>query len=298
MLPSFLKKRGKLQRAWRYTSEGIIWRIVLTSKGRLVGESRTLDTKEVSFFCVDASTGTPLWQGATFGEQWWMGMEAVCGETLFLHKYATPNMPGHKGIIAVDVASGRQLWLNEELTFEFGADDVVLASQNTIQGFQFFQLDVHTGTSVQELSAAEAKSLRVYDLVEERINSDFDALSEVVTPAPILELAEDSSEHAIVIRDHCDARELVGPVEFLEHNNVLIFNYHQRSSSSTEEHVNANNILKIVDKRSGIILFDTIMNMDSSSVVPETFFMQGNMLMYVHERTTLTAIDLTSTSLQ
>jgi len=32
--------------------------------------------------------------------------------------------------------------------------------------------------------------------------------------------------------------------------------------------------------------------------VPETFFMQGNMLMYVHERTTLTAIDLTSTSLQ
>lgn len=291
MLPSLLKKHGKLQPAWRYTSEGVIWKIVFTDKGLLVGEARTLDTKQVSFFCIDASTGVLFWEGATFGEQWWIGIEAICGEILFLHKYATPTMPEHKGIIAVDVASGRRMWTHEEMTFEFGTEDFVVASRNSMRGFQFFRLEVATGITSGELSRAEAKSLR------HKSTSNIDEASEVKIRTPIFNLDEDFSEHAVVIREHCDVRTIVGPVEFLEQGSTLVFNYHQRSSSSSEEHIKVHNILKIVDRGSGTVLFDTQVHTNSSSVVPESFLVRHDMLYFVREQKTLTAVDLTNLNL-
>lgn len=293
MLPSFLKKRGILQPAWRFTPEGVIWRILLASAGRVVGESRNLETKRVSFFCVDTTTGKPLWKGVSFGEQWWMGIEAVCGETMFLHKYATPSLPEHKSIIAVDAQSGRVLWANEDLKFEFIADDSLIASRSTVLGARYCQIDVHDGSLRRELAEAEALALRQVPSSNE--------VEDVGTPRPLFDLAEDVSEQAAAIRSHCDAGKLVGPVEFLEHNSMLIFDYYERGISASEDRPSREpliNTLKILDRRSGTLLFENRMNTDSLSVVPGSFCVRNNMLMYIRERMTLTAIDLTVTKMQ
>lgn len=286
MLPSFLRRRGSLRPAWRYKANGVIWRIVPTRAGRLVGEARNLASKEVSFFCLDASAGTPLWSGASFGEQWWIGIEALSGETLLLHKFATPSLPEHRTIIAVDVASGEQLWMDEDLKLEALADGSIIAGRNTPAGPRYFRVDVRTGAQLDELNEAEAIQLGRNE------KSSGDNVLDMKTPTPIFSVAEEASQRALLIRKHCPLGKILEPVEYLEHGDALIFNYHERSKSSSEENIQSNSILKILDKNEGTVLFESVVNTGSSTVVPESFFVRQDTLMYIHEHTTLTAIDL------
>ena len=282
MTISFLKKRGTLVPSWRFTPEGIIWRIIVASDQHIVGEARNVQTKNVSFFCLDVATGRPLWQEATFGEQWWIGIEFAVAGTLFLHSYATPEMPVHKGIIAVDVLSGKQLWSNADAKFECAERDSVYSSRPTVFGIVFSQLDARTGTVVREISENDVVALR---------RNAADGLKvEVTEPMPIFDLAAEFSEEAIAIRAHCDIRSIVGPVEYIEHDTMVIFSFHERPTR--EENHTLNSKLKILSKKNGTVLFETTTNTNSSSAVPETFFTLGTRLLYIHERTTLAAIDV------
>ncbi|HTS00714.1 MAG TPA: DUF4905 domain-containing protein [Bacteroidota bacterium] len=135
--------RKRLGAAWEFESEGIIWRLIPVTGGKLAGEERNIETKTASFFCVNHS-GT-LWRGKSYGEQWWTGIEAAHRGVLFLHGYATPDLPGRKGITAVDSATGEVLWKNSDVTFLSAAEGSVYASREGAAGKMVLALDLRTG---------------------------------------------------------------------------------------------------------------------------------------------------------
>jgi len=92
-----------------------------------VGEARDQDQKLVSFFALNAQSGVPLWRDLRLDEPWWAGIEAASDGVVLLHRFATPDMPQHKGILALDLKSGAQLWENRDVTFWFIRDGSVVA---------------------------------------------------------------------------------------------------------------------------------------------------------------------------
>lgn len=282
MALSFLSKRGKLQAAWKYKADGILWRVVIPFAGRLAGEARNAERKEVSFFCLNTASGKPLWQGVSFGEQWWMGIEAVEGLTIFLHKYANPSLPEHKCIVAVDVETGKQMWVNEELKFVCAQESSVFASRSGVTDTQFVQLDARSGEVLREVSLAEVT----------RARQNLRDRADIKTPLPLFDVAREDSELALLLNEHCDARLLEGPVEYVDHDRLLIFSYHERISSAQEEQLRLRNVLKIVDTVKKRKLLDVVIKENAYSVVPESFFVERNTLYYISERSTLTAVDL------
>ena len=63
---------NKLKPHWLYSTDNILWRIMFSHNGIIIGEDRNTETKMVTFFCLDASNGKPLWKNKTFNEQWWI----------------------------------------------------------------------------------------------------------------------------------------------------------------------------------------------------------------------------------
>jgi hypothetical protein len=286
MLTSFLRKRGALKPAWRYVSEGVLWRILISPGGRLVGESRDLQKMAVSFFCVDVRSGVALWEKATYGEQWWMGIEDLCGEVLLLHKYATPSMPEHKGILAIRGESGKLLWSHEDLMYEFNSTRSIVASQTTARGRQFVQVEVEGGLVERTLSEEEVRAMR------ERSSTSTD----VITPTLVYDVADESSEVAAVVRNYCDIQKLMGRVEFLEHEGMVIVSFRERGPFSSDGQARMNNILRIVERGNGKVLFESKVNADFEAA--GTFLLRENMLFYIDERAALTAFDLSTANEQ
>lgn len=274
---------NRIKPAWRYKTVGVVWRLVPTSSGKLIGESRDLQKKVVSFFCVNRKTGEVLWEEATFGEQWWIGIEAVHEETLLLHKFATPELPEHQSIIAVDVLAGTKLWQNDELKLEAVKEAALYASRRTPRGDrQVLRLDYRTGKILAEIEDMEA-GVTILD-------PQLPDLQDPEMPQPLFDLTTLNSPTNISIREHCNTELLVGPVECIEQPRHLIFSYYEPVSPSSKDRLN--NILKILDRQSDTIVFSETICRNSSAAVPENFFVQEGMLFFIRERSELIAIGL------
>lgn len=101
-----------MKHRWTFSPGGAIWRVHPAVNGRFVGEARDLEARRASFFAVDAYTGKALWRGLGIDESWWVGMEAVRGDVLYVHGYANPTLPIHRGLSAIDTATGTILRTN------------------------------------------------------------------------------------------------------------------------------------------------------------------------------------------
>ncbi len=274
---------NKIKPTWHYKASGVIWRLVPTSSGKLIGESRNLEKKEASFFCLNRKTGEVLWEGATFGEQWWIDIEAVHEDTLLLHKFATPELPEHQSIIAVDVLAGTRLWQNDEVKLEAVTERALYASRWTERGDRLILgLDYKTGKILESLDDLKS-GLAITD-------PQLTGVQDPEMPEPVFDLATFNSPANISIREHCNPESLVGQVECIERPRHLIFSYYQPASPSSKESMN--NILKILDRQKNTIIFSETICHNSLAAVPENFFVQDGMLFFVRERTELIAIGL------
>ncbi len=285
----FLRK-GELRPIWRYSTKGAIWRVLPSTDGKLVGEERDLARKEATFFCLNQMTGEVLWEGISFGEPWWIGIEAIHRETIFLHGFTKPDLPGHKIITAVDLLTGSTLWRNEQLRFEHALDESVFASREGIEGRLVFELDYRSGgvlrswgNNEQAIKDAKVRSVDVVD-------------SDIEFPNSMNELSLEDSDVASAIQKHCDTKATIGPVEIIDNDDAAIFNYYEKVDEGTEDNPRLNSVLKILDKERGKVIFSEILNHDVPAVVPDSFFVQRGLLFYVKERSQLTAVRLPSHS--
>ncbi|MBI4536032.1 MAG: DUF4905 domain-containing protein [Ignavibacteriae bacterium] len=278
------RKQGRLQPTWRYSTRGVIWRLIPTESRKLVGEERDLSSKSVSFFCLNQMTGKVLWEMVKFDEAWWIGVEAIRRDIIFLHKFTKPDLPEHRGIIAVDVFTGKQLWSNDQLKFRYALDKTLFAVRESIEERLLFELDSQTGEILRSWENDEQP------LREARIRETPQFNHEPELPFPVLDLTTDDSDAAVAIRKHCHTEDLVGSVEAIDLDDVTIFNYHERNPRSTSDETRMYNFLKVVNKETGKMIFEEMINSDSSGIVPESFFVHHDMLFFVKDRKTLTAV--------
>lgn len=272
-------RKGKRNPLWVHTVEGIIWQVVPTGRGVLICETRDLEAKMTRFAGVNQTNGRGMWRNSSFGEQWWLGVETVCGGVLLLHKFAQPDMPEHRGLIAVDVESGRQLWQNDDVKFEGADGDSLFASRRGLAGEQFFQFDVRSGDALQAVTPSAMQREIPVGETEKRL-----------FPIPLMNLQMEHSTIGARILPHCNIEKVVGAVEYVELGDALAFSVHERGSSSTPEQLLLDHRLVILSNSD--IIFSDIITRNAPASVPDSFFVENDVLFFVQERTKLTAVHL------
>ena len=281
-----LFRSDRLDTDWKYVANGIIWRLLFTERGRVVGECRNQDKKTVSFFCLDEESGNPLWRDLNLEEPWWVGIEAVLNDIVLLHTYASPDMPEHRGIRAYDTQTGVLRWRNDDVTFWFGFGDRVFAYRDLFEKRVGYEIGLQTG----ELKATYDESLQeLHALRREAIESQ--SASGVTPPEIMSDDAPDPSILGLVNRT-AKGRKVAGNVEYIKQNDVLAFNYHILArtpavqSQSFENHLFIYRLPKVTCAFSGII------GRDLKAYVPDSFFIRRSRLFFVKDQHTLTALRL------
>ncbi|HET6271791.1 MAG TPA: DUF4905 domain-containing protein [Bacteroidota bacterium] len=283
--PGFMKGK-EIRPTWRYHASGIIWRVVPTGSGKLVGEDRDVDRKQATFFCVSQTSGEVLWQGVEFSERWWIGIEAIHRDVVLLHGFAKPDMPEHKGVFAVDLLTGTKLWSNDECKFLVAEDDVVLAAKDSLEGNIILELEYRTGAILRSWG----NNSQVVRDARNRISSrPSDAME---FPVPLGRIDNGESEAADLVRSYCTNKSIVGLVEVLDNEDTIVVNYHERMGQGEDTALHLKNTIAVLERESGSVLLHETINEDVQAIAPESFFVQHGTLFYIKNRNTLTAVSL------
>lgn len=184
---------------WTYAARGVLWRVEAGAPEFLVGEDRLLEAKEVSYFCLDRATGRPRWEGLVPAGGWWSGIEAVTGSVVLFHGYASPDMPLHRGLSAVECDSGKIRWSHPQARFLHLEGNAAVAM---MEGGGVDRLDVETGRVIEERAReapGHAPTLLPEPFVEERVDPGLRAAIRAVVP----ETALPESLLGVRGEDHC-----------------------------------------------------------------------------------------------
>ena len=249
----------------------------------LVGEERNIESKTASFFCVDHS-GT-LWKGKNFGEQWWTGIETVHRGVLFLYGFATPDLPGRKGITAVDCATGEILWKNGDLTFIAAAGDKIYSSQEARDGPVVAEVDQRTGTPVREVGRGSSAM--------QQVPRAADGLENVEYPQVLSE--DDVSPLSALVRKFSAPAVTECPVEYGEHGPFLVIVYHRGKGSARDGGSPFAQMMDVVERTSGTVAMHVTLDPAVSMPALGSFLVHSGMLYFVRERKTLAAVRLRET---
>ncbi|OGU69010.1 MAG: hypothetical protein A3H45_15710 [Ignavibacteria bacterium RIFCSPLOWO2_02_FULL_55_14] len=282
-LPSFLR-RHRLSPAWSYTPGGVIWRLLVSGDGHIVGEDRDTERKTVRFFCVDGRSGKVLWSNLVFEEQWWVGIEAVHGAVVLIHEFATPDMPDHLGIRAVDIETGRVLWGRRDATYSFAYKDRLYAVRAGSDSRTFIALDVMSGEVVEEFPKGDDTILPLRSL----------AVSEVVEGAV-------EHPHPIGPAEHVDAeaelpmhpKGAVGDVEMLQVGDRSVVGWYvtapfRGDAPRFHQHL-------VVYSKDRSVEFEALVHDDAKAPLPDTFFAHSGILYFITQDRTLNAMPLSRT---
>lgn len=252
----------RLAPAWRYETGGLVWRIVPSDGRKILGEVRTVNTKTVWFFCLDERDGTVLWEKRDFGLGWWCGVEGVAGGTAFLHRFPAPDLPVRGGIHAVDISTGSLLWSADALRFlSAGGDSLYAEDEGTVTSMTV-ELNPRTGERRGVLASGTG------------VPRGPAAAGAARFPVPLA--AMEDREAAALVSARADGAP--SGAEVLTHGGAVI------AFTGTD--------LMILARTGGRELYRERLTAEPVSVVPESFFVRGDMLVFVRERTVLTAVDL------
>ncbi len=265
---------SKLQSSWSYEADQIIWRLLPTAN-KLIGESRNIETKQVSFFCLDAVTGKPLWQNLTFEEQWWVSIESVHQNILFFHEFATPDLPDHKRIRAVDLETSKLLWMNDEHQLMFSKGIYAYVSKVGFEQRFYYEVDLQNGSVVREVQAQEIRELQ--DSLEEK--DEATTFPMAIQPGEQIvqgSLAK-SLQHAIYS-------------EYIEAGDKLIVAYYEPDEQQGQVKTLVQRLI-IADKR-GKLQYQETINTGVAYPMPDSFLCMGNFLYFIKNKKILVAVQL------
>ena len=273
----------KLNKKYSFSDGNQLWRIIPDEKDKLLIETRDIEKKEVFFNYLHIETGKKIFYGFQLEEKFWIGIEAIRGNLIIFHKFAKPDMPGHKGIIVYDTAYLKVAWETDEYAFLFSTPEKVYCFKQKFEGRDFLALDINTGKIEENLGndfkkvnllrqkAEEAKDYSSYkfpEIFEENITD--------------LKISENISK---II----NGAEKEGPVEFIKYDEHLFLNYHLNKGSS-----GLRNIFKVVELQSSREIKNLILNNNVNAYAPDSFFIKDDLLFTLVEKTELVVYKLES----
>ncbi len=264
-----------LKPSWKYSAAETLWRVIFSYNGYIVCEERNTDKKIVSFTCIEAATGNMLWKGRSFNEQWWIGIEGITDDRLYLHGFRKPDMPEHLGIIAVDLQSGNELWRSMQSSFLTDDNTFVYGFKDLFERRVFHKIDRTTGDFIEQLETLPGEiesnvQLEKTDFTFPTVwNSDDRGL---INTLSLLDIG----------------RSEVKSAEFIRSGKYLVLNLYTDHHGDGE----MRNSLSIIDTTTQKKVYSDVLNESTPYPVPDSFFMDDPTVYYIKERKTFVALNL------
>jgi hypothetical protein len=274
----------QLEKKYEFSHNRQLWRLIPDESGKIIIEERNTDTKEVFFNCLDINSGNEIFSSLQMEEKFWIGVETIYKEIIFFHKYQKPEMPGHKGIIAFDIASRETLWANSEYSYLFVKDEKIYCYEPLFEGRKFYTLNYKTGEILEDLgNAAE----HVNSLMEKENSPE--KYRDYVFPE-VFDPAQNIPEKAKnIINSFREERVIAGKIDFAVYGSLLIFNAHEVMPDGK-----LSNIFRAYNHESKTLLVNQVLNKSSETYIPDSFFIKEELLFVLIEKVSLVVYKIKS----
>jgi len=268
-----------LKLRWQYTPGATIWRVHPAVRGRLLGEERDLERKQVSFFALDMATGAVLWHKPGVGDPWWVGMDRVAGDYLFLHGFATPDLPVQRGVTVLFAATGEHLWSREEWSIESLNEGFLTVREEGREGPVLLVVDPRTGSVLNGDRTQKEPPQPLEDF-----------LAYLGFPVVLSGADVQAHQSGRLVAQQWPVDRLVGPIELFEHPALVVIAAHERKGEGAQAAFVHH--LRVVKRNTGTLVYRDILAASAAGLGMDAFFVQDNALIYVRERMTLCAVRL------
>jgi hypothetical protein len=241
--------------------EGPIWRMEIDPlTDTIFLEIRDSEEKKVHFAAINLLNNKTLFKNLTTPERWLTGIEATYGGVLLLHFYQSETGPAHKGLLAVDAASGKTLWSNYSYSFDHLSTNGPVVYDPRIQPRKLFLVDIKTGATS-----------RIYEpSVYQELKNDV-ILPEVKAPE-------------FLPLNFLPVHPFGNMIHYLEHNNLRIVSLHALKGGELTQ------LLYIVDGVDNV--YEDILNAGIQKIQPEAFMMYKNCLIYIKNKSEIKILSL------
>jgi len=262
----------KLKKRIKFTDSNQVWRIKITDTDKLFVETRDTEKMKAYYHAFELSSGKKIFSGYQMDEMFWLGIEIIKGDIVFFHRFAKPDMPGHRGIFAFDINTKKILWENENMAFLFIKDNLVYVYQEGFEGRYYYTLDIDSGKVKEELGQIHEEINALRDEAELAI--DF---SNYIFPEKYFS-SGDSNVDRIIDKTTRDLKIPSG-VDFMTKGNLLMFNYHQAGEGKT-----LTNIFFAFDIEKNNEIMNHVLNQSANAYAPDSFFVYKNFLILLKEK--------------
>lgn len=256
----------KIKKVYSFSSDKQIWRLLISDSGKLIIETRDTENKEVYFSCFQVETGKVIFKELQLEEKFWIGIEEIYGDIMFLHKFAKPDMPGHRAIIAFDLNSQKVLWENDQFTYHFSFENHSYVSISTITGDKYFTLNPRTGEIIDE----SEKERMLFEIKRSEYENAKDYSDYIFPEKYITESNKNISEPVDKLTN---GLEIIGNIECGKYEDLFLINYHFKNKNNLIE-----NCFAAIEIDKQKIIFKETLNRDLNAFVPDSFFVYKNLL--------------------
>lgn len=267
----------KLKKLYTHNNKKQIWRILPTTNNKVVVEERDPKTKEVFFNCLEIESGKKIFKDFQLEEKNWCGIESIYKDIVFFHAYGKPDMPAHKSIIAFDIPSQTILWQNENYVFAFVHDDKVFCYRQRFESRVFFALDYLTGNVLENYG----NDASVINKLKEDSDSKFWE-QKYLFPEYFNRNISAEKDYEKYLQQVLTEKVIKGEINYLNYENILLFNYHEVSRSNT-----LSNEFAAVDLSKNKILLKETLDKNLINLMPESFFIKDKFLFLIVDKTKL-----------
>jgi hypothetical protein len=274
---------SELNKIYELTDTNPIWRILISDTDTLVLERRNTDAKEVFFNAYKLANGEVLWENFQPEEKFWIGIEKIYKDVIYFHKFAKPDMPGHRGVFAYDLPGKKKLWENSSSSFAFILDDKVFAFRDDISGAKLDAFDYRTG----EMRGQPIEEIARIDELQKlsQLKEDF---SDYVFPEKFYGDEPEAAEIENALKEALKENKLKGTVEFGIRGNLLFLSFHVVEDNSLMR-----NIFTAYDLKRNEIIFEDVLNSSIDLFVAETFFAYKDFLFLLKGKNILEVYKIT-----
>lgn len=283
-------KGNKLKVSWRFeakSANAIIWKLLISPTGILVGEERDIEAKTASLFAIEVTSGKTLWRGMTLDEPWWFNTELATPDRIYIHRFGKPDMPEPKGVVVLDTRSGAMLWEQPDVAMLFEIGEKMYVQREGFGRKEFFVLDSKTGEILEALGSDRSEILQLRSLA----NADE---SDTRYSVPITPDDELFAPIAATLKGALNIDDLRGSIDYAEFAHIIAFSYHERITTDARAALGGilRNELRILDRNEGDIIYSDTVASETPYPVPESFFITSDTLIYVREKREIIGIRL------
>lgn len=238
-----------------------VWRLEIDSQSdTILLEIRDQSEKKVCFSSISLKTGQVYFDGLQTEERWLTGIEAAYDGVLLLHTYQSESGPVHKGLVALEESTGKTLWGNFNLSFDYLSINGPIVYDARFQPRKLILADIQTGSMIRKHEPL----------------IDLELLKELQFPH------EMTDEFALSL--HLPIMPVENSVHYLEHYNLRIVSLHAITAGLLQQHLYIMNDTGIV--------FEDLLSIGIQKLQPESFLLYKHYLIYLKNRSQLKILNL------